>query len=263
MTPVTLSFLQQCRQDKTPFSCLTAYDATFAAQASDAGIDVLLIGDSLGMVLQGHDSTLAVTMDDVAYHTQNVARARPRSLIMADLPFMANATLESTLLNSARLMQAGANMVKIEGEGWLADSIKALVRRGIPVCAHMGLTPQSVNAFGGYKVQGRTSDAANKLIEDARVLETAGAALILLECVPRQVAADVREAVSVPVIGIGAGPEVDGQILVMHDMLGVSQGKRPRFVKDFLATEASIADAFRAYDQAVKARTFPAKEHCF
>lgn len=260
---VTLRTLQQYRQDGKKFSVLTAYDATFAHRISSAGIDVILVGDSLGMVLQGHDSTLPVTTADIAYHTACVARGNQGALIMADMPFMSAATLERTLDAAHALMAAGAHLVKLEGAGWLADTIAVLKRNGVPVCAHLGLTPQSVNAFGGYRVQGRDAAAAEQLIRDAQALEAAGADLLLLECVPRAVTAKLVAAVSVPVIGIGAGPECDGQVLVMHDLLGITPGKTARFVKNFLTGQNSIDDAFRAYDAAVKNGSFPAEEHCF
>jgi 3-methyl-2-oxobutanoate hydroxymethyltransferase len=260
---VTLRTLQQYRQDGKKFSVLTAYDATFAHRISSAGIDVILVGDSLGMVLQGHDSTLPVTTADIAYHTACVARGNQGALIMADMPFMSAATLERTLDAAHTLMAAGAHLVKLEGAGWLADTITVLKRNGVPVCAHLGLTPQSVNAFGGYRVQGREAAAAEQLIRDAQALEAAGADLLLLECVPRAVTAKLVAAVGIPVIGIGAGPECDGQVLVMHDLLGITPGKTARFVKNFLAGQASIDDAFRAYDAAVKDGSFPAEEHCF
>lgn len=260
---VTLRTLQQYRQDGKKFSVLTAYDATFAHRISSAGIDVILVGDSLGMVLQGHDSTLPVTTADIAYHTACVARGNQGALIMADMPFMSAATLERTLDAAHALMAAGAHLVKLEGAGWLADTITVLKRNGVPVCAHLGLTPQSVNAFGGYRVQGREAAAAEQLIRDAQALEAAGADLLLLECVPRAVTAKLVAAVSIPVIGIGAGPECDGQVLVMHDLLGITPGKTARFVKNFLAGQDSIDDAFRAYDAAVKDGSFPADEHCF
>lgn len=260
---VTLRTLQQYRQDGKKFSVLTAYDATFAHRISSAGIDVILVGDSLGMVLQGHDSTLPVTTADIAYHTACVARGNQGALIMADMPFMSAATLERTLDAAHALMAAGAHLVKLEGAGWLADTIAVLKRNGVPVCAHLGLTPQSVNTFGGYRVQGREAAAAEQLIRDAQALEAAGADLLLLECVPRAVTAKLVAAVSVPVIGIGAGPECDGQVLVMHDLLGITPGKTARFVKNFLAVGGSIDEAFRAYDAAVKDGSFPAEEHCF
>lgn len=261
---VTIRTLQQYKADRRKFSVLTAYDATFSALISESGVDVMLVGDSLGNVLQGHDSTLPVTVDDMAYHTACVARGNRGSLIMADLPFMAAATLERTLDASETLMRAGANMVKLEGAGWLAESVTTLKRNGIPVCAHLGLTPQSVNAFGGFRVQGREDQAARQMIADAVTLEQAGADVILLECVPQPVTAQLCSEVTVPVIGIGAGPECDGQVLVMHDMLGVTRGKAPRFVKNFMAeARGDIEAAIRAWDRAVKDGSFPAEEHCF
>jgi 3-methyl-2-oxobutanoate hydroxymethyltransferase len=255
--------LQQRKQNGEKFSVLTAYDACFSRLISEAGVDVMLIGDSLGMVLQGHDSTLPVTTAQLAYHTAAVARGNQGSLIMADLPFMAGATLERALTAAHELMQAGANLVKLEGAGWLADTITVLKRNGVPVCAHLGLTPQSVNAFGGYRVQGREKADAEQLIADAQLLEQAGADVLLLECVPRDVSAALTRAVSVPVIGIGAGPECDGQVLVMHDLLGISPGKPARFVRNFAAEGLDIRGAFAAYDKAVKDGSFPAAEHCF
>lgn len=262
--PITLTTLQNRKQNGEKITMLTCYDATFAAAANAAGVDILLIGDSLGMVLQGHDSTLPVSVADMAYHTACVKRGNSEALILADLPFMANASLEQTLLNSAELMRAGAHMVKVEGAGWLAESIRQLADRGIPVCAHLGLTPQTVNVLGGYKVQGRGEAQARQLRADAIALEQAGAAMLLLECVPSALAAEVTQAVSIPVIGIGAGPGTDGQVLVMHDMLGLSlTGRTPKFVKNFMEGQPSIQAALSAYVQAVKAVTFPAPEHEF
>jgi 3-methyl-2-oxobutanoate hydroxymethyltransferase len=262
--PITLTTLQSRKQNGEKIAMLTCYDATFAAAANAAGVDILLIGDSLGMVLQGHDSTLPVTVADMAYHTACVKRGNSEAMILADLPFMANASLEQTLLNSAELMRAGAHMIKVEGAGWLAESIRQLADRGIPVCAHLGLTPQAVNVFGGYKVQGRSEAQARQLRADAIALEQAGAAMLLLECVPSALAAEVTQAVSIPVIGIGAGPGTDGQVLVLHDMLGLSlTGRTPKFVKNFMEGQPSIPAALSAYVQAVKAVTFPAPEHEF
>ncbi|MFN3714665.1 MAG: 3-methyl-2-oxobutanoate hydroxymethyltransferase [Alcanivoracaceae bacterium] len=260
---VTLRTLQQRKQSGEKFSVLTAYDACFSRLISEAGVDVMLVGDSLGMVLQGHDSTLPVTTEHLAYHTAAVARGNQGSLIMADMPFMSGATLERALTAAHTLMQAGANLVKLEGAGWLAETIAVLKRNGVPVCAHLGLTPQSVNAFGGYRVQGREKSDAERLITDAKALEQAGADVLLLECVPRSVTAELVRAVSVPVIGIGAGPECDGQVLVMHDLLGITPGKAARFVRNFAADTGDIRAAFSAYDRAVKDRSFPAAEHCF
>lgn len=262
--PITLTTLQSRKQNGEKIAMLTCYDATFAAAANAAGVDILLIGDSLGMVLQGHDSTLPVSVADMAYHTACVKRGNSEALILADLPFMANASLEQTLLNSAELMRAGAHMIKVEGAGWLGESIRQLADRGIPVCAHLGLTPQAVNVFGGYKVQGRSEAQARQLRADAIALEQAGAAMLLLECVPSALASEVTQAVSIPVIGIGAGPGTDGQVLVMHDMLGLSlTGRTPKFVKNFMEGQPSIQAALSAYVQAVKAVTFPAPEHEF
>lgn len=260
---VTLRTLQQYKADEQKFSVLTCYDATFAHMLSEAGIDVMLVGDTLGMILQGHDSTLPVTVEDMAYHTACVARGNTNSLIMADFPFMAGATVERALDAGQRLMAAGAHLVKLEGAGWLADTIVQLKRNGVPVCAHLGLTPQSVNALGGFRVQGRDEDSARRLINDALALEDAGAESILLECVPRAVTARICEQVSVPVIGIGAGPECDGQVLVLHDMLGLKAGHVPRFVRDFMAETGDIPSAVAAYDRAVRDGSFPEEQHCF
>lgn len=260
---VTLRTLQQCKSEGRKFSVLTAYDACFSQLISEAGVDVMLVGDSLGMVLQGHDSTLPVTTEQLAYHTECVARGNQGSLIMSDMPFMTAATLDRALDAAQALMQAGANLVKLEGAGWLADTITVLKQNGVPVCAHLGLTPQSVNAFGGYRVQGREQDTADQLIADAKALQAAGADVLLLECVPQPVTARLVAEVDVPVIGIGAGPECDGQVLVAHDMLGISPGNPARFVRNFMTDADSIQDAFAAYDRAVKDGSFPAAEHCF
>jgi len=260
---VTTLSLKSLKEKNQKFSCLTAYDATFAKHASDAGIDVLLVGDSLGMVLQGRDSTLPVSLSDMIYHTQCVSRGCERSLIMADMPFNTLNSVEQTLDNAAQLMQAGAHLVKLEGDIWLAPFITALSQRGIPVCAHLGLTPQSVNKLGGYKVQGKEDSTANHMIVTAVALEEAGADLILLECVPSSLAEIITKEVSVPVIGIGAGNVTDGQVLVMHDMLGLNTGHQPKFVKNFMAEASSIPDAFKRYDEAVKSAAFPSAEFSF
>lgn len=264
MPDVTLTTLNKLKQSGEKIVCLTAYDATFAHTESVAGVEVILIGDSLGMVLQGHDSTLPVSVADMAYHTQAVKRGNRGALIMADLPFMAYATLEDALRNSALLMQAGAHMVKLEGSGWLAESVSMLSRNGIPVCAHLGLTPQTVNILGGYKVQGREEAQAKALLDDAIALEAAGASMLVLECVPSALANQITAAVSIPVIGIGAGSGTDGQVLVVHDLLGLSiSGRLPRFVKNFMIGQTDIASAIRAYVEAVKQVDFPAAEHEF
>jgi 3-methyl-2-oxobutanoate hydroxymethyltransferase len=222
------------------------------------------VGDSLGMVLQGNDSTLPVTTDELAYHTASVKRGNEGAFIIADLPFMAYATLEQTFQNAGKLMQAGAHMIKVEGALWLAESVRLLAERGVPVCVHMGLTPQSVNVLGGYKVQGRNEAQARQMRADAIALEQAGAAMILLECVPSELAAEITQAVKVPVIGIGAGSATDGQVLVVHDMLGLSiSGRVPKFVKNFMTGQDSIHAALSAYVSEVKSVTFPGAEHGF
>ncbi|SDS92540.1 ketopantoate hydroxymethyltransferase [Halopseudomonas xinjiangensis] len=264
MPDVTLTTLNKLKQSGEKIVCLTAYDATFAHLECQAGVEVILIGDSLGMVLQGHDSTLPVTVDDMVYHTRSVKRGNRGALIMADLPFMSYATLEQAVSSSTALMQAGAHMVKLEGGGWLADTVTTLTRNGIPVCAHLGLTPQTVNVLGGYKVQGRDEAQAKALLDDARKLEAAGAAMLLLECVPSELGAEVTRSVQVPVIGIGAGSDTDGQVLVVHDLLGLSiSGRLPRFVKNFMAGQPDVQSAVRAYVEAVKRVEFPSAEHEF
>ena len=264
MPDVTLTTLQELKQRGEKIAMLTAYDATFAQAACQAGVDVLLVGDSLGNVLQGHDSTLPVSLADMAYHTASVKRGNQGAFIITDLPFMAYATLEQTFASSAALMQAGAHMVKLEGAAWLAEPVRLLAERGVPVCAHLGLTPQSVNLFGGYKVQGRQEVQARQLRADAMALEQAGAAMLLLECVPSALAAEISQSVKIPVIGIGAGVDTDGQVLVLHDMLGLSlSGRAPKFVKNFMEGQSSIQAAIGAYVSAVKQRTFPGSEHGF
>ena len=264
MPDITLTTLQSLKLKGEKIAMLTCYDATFAHASCQAGVEVLLVGDSLGMVLQGNDSTLPVTTDELAYHTASVKRGNDGAFIIADLPFMGYATLEQTFQNAGKLMQAGAHMIKVEGAVWLAESIRLLAERGVPVCAHMGLTPQSVNILGGYKVQGRNEAQARQMRADAIALEQAGAAMILLECVPSELAAEITQAVKVPVIGIGAGSATDGQVLVLHDMLGLSiSGRVPKFVKNFLAGQDSIHAALSAYVAEVKGVTFPGAEHGF
>ncbi|WP_028615131.1 3-methyl-2-oxobutanoate hydroxymethyltransferase [Halopseudomonas pelagia] len=264
MSDVTLTTLNKLKQSGEKITCLTSYDATFTKLINEAGVELILVGDSLGMVLQGHDSTLPVTVDDMAYHTRAVKRGNSGAFIMADLPFMSYATVEQALRSSAVLMQAGAHMVKLEGAGWLADTIRALANNGVPVCAHMGLTPQAVNLLGGYKVQGRLDAQAQAMLEDAQALQAAGASMLLLECVPSTLANAITQAVSVPVIGIGAGSGTDGQVLVVHDMLGLTRGHRqPRFVKNFMLDQQDVPAALRAYVDAVKRVEFPAAENEF
>ncbi len=263
MSTTTLHTLSTMKQQGQKFAVLTAYDACFAQLVSEAGIEVILVGDSLGMVLQGQDSTLPVTVAEMAYHTTSVARGNKGSLIMSDLPFMSYGTPEQAMQSAAQLMQAGANMVKLEGGAWLAETVTLLAERGVPVCAHLGLTPQMVNQLGGYRVQGRDKASAQQMIKDACLLEEAGASVLLLECVPALLAKEITLAVDIPVIGIGAGPDTDAQVLVMHDMLGITPGRPPRFVKNFMAESGDIASAFSAYATAVKDGSFPAAEHCF
>lgn len=260
---VTVPKLQAMRDAGEKIAMLTCYDASFAALLDRAGVDVLLIGDSLGNVLQGQTTTLPVSLDDIAYHTACVARAQPRALIVADLPFGTYGTPADAFASSVRLMRAGAQMVKLEGGEWLADTVRFLIERSVPVCAHLGLTPQSVHAFGGFKVQGKTEAGAAQLLRDARAMEAAGAQLVLIEAVPGLVAAEVTQMLRVPTIGIGAGVDCSGQVLVLHDMLGIFPGKRPRFVKDFMQGQPNIQVAVEAYVGAVKDGSFPGPEHAF
>lgn len=259
---LTVPVLRQMKSERHRIVAITAYDASFARAIDAAGIDLVLVGDSLGMVVQGQDSTLPVSVDDIAYHTSCVARGLQSTLLVADMPFQADATRERAVDAATRFLQAGAAMVKLEGAGPKLDIIEFLAQREIPVCAHLGLTPQSVLRLGGYKVQGRESAAAERLLQQAREVEAAGADALVLECVPSPLAAKISAAVAIPTIGIGAGPDCDGQILVLHDMLGMNSGhRRPRFVKDFLAEGGSIAGALAAYAQAVRQGSFPAAEH--
>ncbi|GLQ33665.1 3-methyl-2-oxobutanoate hydroxymethyltransferase [Litoribrevibacter albus] len=260
---VTVNTLKEMKQSGEKFTCLTSYDATFAQLVSSAGVEVILIGDSLGMVLQGNDSTLPVTIEDMAYHTQCVANGNQGALLMADMPFMSYATPEQAMETAAVLMQSGAHMVKLEGGDWLVETTRLLSERGIPTCLHLGLTPQTVNKMGGYKVQGRQDQQADKMITDAVALAEAGADIILLECVPYELADKITKAVDVPVIGIGAGNQTDGQVLVIHDMLGATTGHRPKFVKNFLEGNTSIQAAIENYITDVKSGAFPSEEHTF
>jgi 3-methyl-2-oxobutanoate hydroxymethyltransferase len=260
---VTVPKLQAMRDAGEKIVMLTCYDASFAALLDRAGVDTLLIGDSLGNVLQGQSTTLPVTLDEIAYHTACVARARPSALIVADLPFGTYGTPADAFASAVKLMQAGAQMVKLEGGEWLADTVRFLVERSVPVCAHVGLTPQSVHAFGGFKVQGKTEAGASQLLRDSRAMQDAGAQLLVMEAMPTLLAAEVTKQLRIPTIGIGAGAECSGQVLVLHDMLGIFPGKRPRFVKDFMQGQPSILAAIEAYVRAVKDGTFPGPEHTF
>lgn len=259
---LSISDLAAMKHAGEKISCLTAYDASFSVLLDQAEIEVILVGDSLGMVIQGHSSTVPVSLDDMVYHTRCVTKARRRAFVLADLPFASYATPEQALANAAPLMQTGgAQMVKLEGAK--IEVISFLVEQGIPVCGHLGLLPQSVNRIGGYKVQGREPTQADKIFNDALAIEQAGAGLLILECVPATLAAQISQKLSIPVIGIGAGAACDGQVLVLYDMLNISVGKRPRFSKNFLSTADSIEQALRNYRQAVKTVEFPAAEHCY
>jgi 3-methyl-2-oxobutanoate hydroxymethyltransferase len=260
---VTIPSLNAMRSAGNKISMLTCYDASFAALMDRCGVEVLLIGDSLGMVCNGHQSTLPVTLAEVAYHTAAVARGSKSAMIVADMPFGTYATKEAAFDNAVKLIQAGAHMVKIEGGAWLADTVRFLTERAIPVCAHLGLTPQSVHQLGGYKVQGKTIESADQLKSDAVLLAEAGAALLVLEAIPAGLGKDVTDILAIPTIGIGAGPDCSGQVLVMHDLLGVFPGRKARFVKNFMDGQTTIDAAVSAYVHAVKDGSFPAPEHCF
>jgi 3-methyl-2-oxobutanoate hydroxymethyltransferase len=260
-SPVTLPRLLQARRDGQRITMLTCYDAGFARAIDAAGIDTVLVGDSLGMVVQGHGSTLPVTVSDIEYHTACVARGLSRAMLLSDMPFQSDATPAAALNAAARFLRAGAAMVKLEGAGFKLDVTRHLVDREIPVCAHLGLTPQSVLRLGGYRVQGRGDDAAAKLLDDARAVQDAGASMLVLECVPAPLAERITASLAIPTIGIGAGAQCTGQVLVLHDMLGLRHGRQPRFVKDFLAGGGSIAGALEAFVREVQDGTFPGPEN--
>jgi 3-methyl-2-oxobutanoate hydroxymethyltransferase len=262
--PVTLTTLAHMKQEGERIACLTCYDASFAALVDEADADVVLVGDSLGMVIQGHDTTVPVTMDHVVYHCRAVARGLHRPFLMADLPFMSYPSKEQALANSVRLMQeGGAKMVKLESGAGQTETVEFLASHDIAVCAHLGLRPQSVHKSGGFRVQGRDSDAGERMLHDAKKLESAGADMLLLECIPADLGRQLTAAVRVPVIGIGAGPDTDGQILVLYDVLDITSGKKPRFVKNFMTDAGTNLQALKNYVQAVKKREYPAAEHSF
>jgi 3-methyl-2-oxobutanoate hydroxymethyltransferase len=261
--PVTLSTLTAMRERGEKIAVLTAYDAGFARLADDAGIDVVLVGDSLGMVVQGHASTLPVKLSEMSYHTRCVSRGVMRAFILADLPFATyQQNPQQAYASAARLMAAGAQMIKLEGGAVMVETVRFLVRRGIPVCAHLGLLPQSVNQLGGYRVQGRDESAAAQLLADAQAMEQAGAGLLLMESIPAQLAKQVTASISRPTIGIGAGPDCSGQVLVLQDVLGVYPHP-PKFSRNFMTDADSIQTALKAYVCAVKSGDFPGPEHCF
>ncbi|HHF0531831.1 MULTISPECIES: 3-methyl-2-oxobutanoate hydroxymethyltransferase [Vibrio] len=261
MKKMTINDLIKWKQEGRKFATSTAYDASFAQLFESQEMPVLLVGDSLGMVLQGHNDTLPVTVDDIAYHTRCVRTGSPNCLLMADMPFMSYTTPEQACENAAKLMRAGANMVKIEGGDWLVDTVKMLTERSVPVCAHLGLTPQAVNIFGGYKIQGRDQEKADRMVKDALALQEAGAQIVLLECVPAELAERITQVLDVPVIGIGAGNVTDGQILVMHDMFGISANYMPKFSKNFLAETGDMRKAVTKYIEDVANGVFPDDAH--
>jgi len=264
---ITINTLKKMKQAGEKFVVLTVYDASFAAVLENAGVEVLFTGDSLGMVVQGHETTVPVTIDHMVYHTSLVARARNNALLMSDMPFMSFSDPGRALDNATRLMQeGGAQIVKLEGGGDTIGVVENLAKHGVPVCGHLGLQPQSVHKLGGYRVQGREKEAAQTMLDDAKAMQDAGADLLLLECVPASLAKTITETLSIPTVGIGAGRDCDSQVLVLYDLLGISMGHRPKFSKDFIADlkgEISIEAAVRAYVQAVKQKQFPADQHIF
>ena len=262
--PVTLTTLAKMREDGEPIAALTCYDASFAVLLDEANVDVVLVGDSLGMVIQGHDTTVPVTVEDVVYHTRAVARGLHRPFLIADLPFMSYASPEIALANSVRLMQeGGARMVKLESGAEQLRIVEFLAGHDIAVCAHLGLKPQSVHKTGGFRVQGRQQAAADRILQEAKDLESAGADIVLLECIPNALGKAVTAALDVPVIGIGAGPDTGGQIQVLYDILDITSGRKPRFVRNFMAGAGSPLAALQGYVNAVKSREYPAPEHSF
>ncbi len=262
--PVTLGTLARMKAHGEKIASLTCYDASFAVLLDAADVDVVLVGDSLGMVIQGRDTTVPVTMDQMVYHSAAVARGLHRPFLIADLPFMSYPTKERALENAVRLMQeGGAKMVKLESGGGQVEIVEFLTGHDIAVCAHLGLRPQSVHKTGGFRVQGREDDAAARMLEDAKRLEAAGADVVLLECIPSALGKTITDALAVPVIGIGAGPDTDGQILVLYDILDITTGRKPRFVRNFMAGAGDNLQAVKSYVEAVRTRAYPGPEHCF
>jgi 3-methyl-2-oxobutanoate hydroxymethyltransferase len=259
---VSINTLQQLKANGEKFACVTSYDASFTRSICQAGIEVILVGDSLGMVVQGNDSTVPVSIGEMAYHTSCVSRGNNGAFLIADMPFMSYASPEQAIDSASELMRAGAHMVKLEGGEWLAETISILAERGVPVCSHLGLTPQSVNSFGGFLVQGKTDEQAEKIYQDALLVQKSGASLLVLECIPSDLASKISRTLTIPVIGIGAGADTDAQVLVIHDLLGMNTHP-PRFVKDFLAGNNSIVDALKSYAQEVRTGVYPANEHSF
>ena len=262
--PVNVSTLGKMKAEGEKIAAMTCYDASFAVLVDEAGVDLVLVGDSLGMVIQGHDTTVPVTMDHIIYHSRVVARGLYRPFLVADMPFMSYSSKEQALQNAVRLMQeGGAKMVKLEGGAGQVEIVQFLAGHDIAVCAHLGLKPQSVHKIGGFKVQGRENEVAQQMVDDAKALEAAGADIVLLECIPSELGARITRELQVPVIGIGAGPDVDGQILVLYDILDITAGRKPRFTRNFMEGSASPLQAVQHYVQAVKDRSYPAPEHCF
>ena len=264
---ISTNSLRKLKERNEKITVLTAYDASFTKHLEQAGVEVILVGDSLGMVMQGHESTIPVTVDDMVYHTQMVSRARENALLIADMPYHSYLDKEQALNNARRLMdEAGADMVKFEGGGQFVDIAAHLIKNNVPVCGHLGLLPQSVEELGGYKVQGREQIVADKIVEDAQALTDAGVEIIVLECIPQQLAKRITDEIDVITIGIGAGKDCSGQVLVLYDLLGITPGKRPKFSKDFLAEltgDKSITAAIEAYVKAVKNLNFPDEAHSF
>ncbi|MDJ0739657.1 MAG: 3-methyl-2-oxobutanoate hydroxymethyltransferase [Gammaproteobacteria bacterium] len=264
MGKITISALDRMKSAGEKIAVITSYDASFTRQIEQAGIDVILVGDSLGMVIQGHESTLPVTVGDMVYHTANVMRVSEHAMVIADMPFMSHGTPEQALDTAGRLMkEGGAHMVKIEGGAPQLETVRHLTARAVPVCGHLGLMPQSIHQLGAYRVQGRGEHERERMLKDAVGLQQAGAQMLVLECVPAMLAAEITKALDIPVIGIGAGADTDGQVLVLYDMLGVTMQGTPSFVRDFLVETGNVQDALIAYVKAVKERTFPAAEHTF
>lgn len=263
-SPVTIALLTEMKRAGEKFACLTAYDASFAAVLDAAGVELIMVGDSLGMVIQGHDSTLPVRMNDMIYHSQCVARGSRRALRVVDMPYRSYDMPAEALGNAARLIAEGqAQMVKLEGGAVQVETVRQLTAHGIPVCGHLGLLPQSVKQLGGYRVQGRDAKDAQTILADAKALQAAGVGLLVVECVPASLGRDITQALDIPVIGIGAGPDCDAQVLVLYDMLGITPGKRAKFVKDFMLDAGSVQAALESYVRAVKTGSYPAPEHCY
>jgi 3-methyl-2-oxobutanoate hydroxymethyltransferase len=263
MSKIRLSTLKRYKAEGNKFVALTSYDASFAQISDEAGIEVLLVGDSLGNVIQGLDSTVPVTIDQMAYHVTCVARGNKNAMIMADMPYMTYTSEVAALENATRLMQAGAHTIKLEGGAWLSPIIQRLTECGIPVCGHIGLLPQSVDKLGGYKVQGTNQSGADTLKRDAQAIQEAGADLMVMECIPSDLASEITRSLDIPTIGIGAGAGTDAQVMVLHDILGLKTRPTPKFVKNFLTDASSVETAIRAYADAVRNGQFPATEHCY